>query len=277
MRALRNADSVELVNIPSLTKLVLRFAFVRVRVLTMENASMFESVDVLRDVQSKHGDQTRESEEDLWRRERDRKRREQGIVENAADFCNLPSSLTTITVNACGDYLCESLDFSRFTELEELKIGWNAFNYVSNVRVEGLAKLKTLVVDEGSFQNDMGKSGLVVKNCPVLATITIGNSSFKGFSACELSGLPQLQSLSLGTTCFANANLVLKDLENLSTVHLDDGSFEKSRHTVIESNRICLDSRVDCPKLKELEFGIHCLRGVESDHCDVSLKSIGGY
>ena len=106
MRALRNADSVELVNIPSLTKLVLRFAFVRVRVLTMENASMFESVDVLRDVQSKHGDQTRESEEDLWRRERDRKRREQGIVENAEDFCNLPSSLTTITVNACGDYLC---------------------------------------------------------------------------------------------------------------------------------------------------------------------------
>lgn len=242
MRALRNADNVELVNIPSLTKLILRFAFVRVQVLKMENASMFESIDVLRVIQSKHDDQARESEEDQRKRELERKRREQGIVENAADFCNLPPTLTTITVNACGDYLYESLDFSRFTELEELKIGWNAFNYVSNVRVEGLAKLKTLMVDEGSFQNDMGKSVFVVKNCPILATITIGNSSFKGFSACELSGLPQLHSISCGTTCFANANLVLKDLESLERVHLDDGSFEKSRHTVIESNRICFDS-----------------------------------
>ena len=101
---------------------------------------------------------------------------------------------------------------------------------------------KTLVVDEGSFQNDMGNSGFVVKNCPVLASITIGNSSFKGFSACELCGLPQLHSISFGTTCFAKANLVLRDLESLERVHLDDGSFEKSRHTVIESNLICFDS-----------------------------------
>ena len=218
MNAMRNASDVTLNTIPKLKKTSLRFAFVSVSELKMENASMLENNDELMKIK-----------EEL------RERRENGIVLNADDLENLPAHVKSITVNACEDYKKEVLDLSRFSELETLKIGSTCFNYVSRVSVVGLARLRSMTVGEGAFQNNSSDCALVVKNCPLLCEVRVGNESFKAFKEVELVELASLKTLTLGCGCFREVDLVLKDLKSLEVVELGDLCFEKSRHTVIES------------------------------------------
>ncbi len=218
MNAMRNASDVTLNTIPKLSDLSLPFAFKNVKTLEMENAGMLENNGELMKIK-----------EEL------RERRENGIVLNADDLEYLPAHVKSITVNACEDYKKEVLDLSRFSELETLKIGSTCFNYVSRVSVVGLAKLKSMTVGEGAFQNNSSDCALVVKSCPLLCEVRVGNESFKAFKEVELVELASLKTLTLGCGCFREVDLVLKDLKSLEVVELGDLCFEKSRHTVIES------------------------------------------
>ena len=225
MNAMRNASDVTLNTIPKLDDLSLPFAFLNVKELKMENASLLE----------RNGELMKWRIPDKRSREELRERRENGIVLNADDLENLPAHVKSITVNACEDYKKEVLDLSRFSELETLKIGSTCFNYVSRVSVVGLAKLKSMTVGEGAFQNNSSDCALVVKNCPLLCEVRVGNESFKAFKEVELVELASLKTLTLGCGCFREVDLVLKDLKSLEVVELGDLCFEKSRHTVIES------------------------------------------
>ena len=218
MNAMRNANDVTLMTIPKLDDLSLQFAFMNVNTLEMENAGMLENNGEL-----------------LKIKEELRERRENGIVLNADDLESLPAHVKSITVNACEDYKKEVLDLSRFSELEMLKIGSTCFNYVSRVSVVGLGKLKSMTVGEGAFQNNSSDCALVVKSCPLLCEVRVGNESFKAFKEVELVELASLKTITLGCGCFREVDLVLKDLKSLEVVELGDLCFEKSRHTVIES------------------------------------------
>ena len=229
MNAMRNASDVTLMTIPKLDDLSLPFAFKNVKALEMENASLLENNGELMKWKMQIAEERRREEEEL------RERRENGIVLNADDLENLPAHVKSITVNACEDYKKEVLDLSRFSELETLKIGSTCFNYVSRVSVVGLAKLKSMTVGEGAFQNNSSDCALVVKNCPLLCEVRVGNESFKAFKEVELVELASLKTLTLGCGCFREVDLVLKDLKSLEVVELGDLCFEKSRHTVIES------------------------------------------
>ena len=225
MNAMRNASDVTLNTIPKLSDLSLPFAFKNVKTLEMENASLLES-----------------NSEVIRIKEELRERRENGIVLNADDLDSLPAHVKSITVNACEDYKKEVLDLSRFSELETLKIGSTCFNYVSRVSVVGLAKLKSMTVGEGAFQNNSSDCALVVKNCPLLCEVRVGNESFKAFKEVELVELASLKTLTLGCGCFREVDLVLKDLKSLEVVELGDLCFEKSRHTLIESSAVSICS-----------------------------------
>ena len=229
MNAMRYASDVTLNTIPKLDDLSLPFAFMNVKALEMENASLLENNGELMKWRMQIAEKRRKEEEEL------RRRRESGIVLNADDLENLPAHVKSITVNACEDYKKEVLDLSRFSELETLKIGSTCFNYVSRVSVVGLAKLKSMTVGEGAFQNNSSDCALVVKNCPLLCEVRVGNESFKAFKEVELVELASLKTLTLGCGCFREVDLVLKDLKSLEVVELGDLCFEKSRHTVIES------------------------------------------
>ena len=218
--------------IPKLDDLSLQFAFMNVKELKMENASLLERNGELMKWKMQIAEERRREEEEL------RERRENGIVLNADDLENLPAHVKSITVNACEDYKKEVLDLSRFSELETLKIGSTCFNYVSRVSVVGLARLKSMTVGEGAFQNNSSDCALVVKNCPLLCEVRVGNESFKAFKEVELVELASLKTITLGCGCFRDVDLVLKDLKSLEVVELGDLCFEKSRHTVIES--LCL-------------------------------------
>ena len=258
MNAMRNASDVTLNTIPKLKKTSLRFAFVSVSELKMENASMLENNDELSELKrrtdeliKKREEKKRKEEEEKRKREEEekkrveeekrrveeelRERKEKGIVLNTEELNALPVNAKKLCVKKCDDYQNEVLDLSRFSELETLKIGSTCFNYVSRVSVVGLAKLKSMTVGEGAFQNNSSDCALVVKNCPLLCEVRVGNESFKAFKEVELVELASLKTLTLGCGCFREVDLVLKDLKSLEVVELGDLCFEKSRHTVIES------------------------------------------
>ena len=157
------------------------------------------------------------------------------MVNNKEEWDRLDSSVQSITVNGCDDYLNEVLDLSKFSELVELKIGSNCFNYVSVMSISRLPKLKSVEIGEKSFQNESTDSQLMVKNCPALVSLKIGNQSFKGFRRFNLSEVNGLKSVMIGDGCFKECDLVLKELKSVESVRVGSGSFEKSRHTVVES------------------------------------------
>ena len=157
------------------------------------------------------------------------------MVNKKEEWDRLDSSVQSITVNGCDDYLNEVLDLSKFSELVELKIGSNCFNYVSVMSISRLPKLKSVEIGEKSFQNESADSQLMVKNCPALVSLKIGNQSFKGFKRFNLSEVSGLKSVMIGDECFKECDLVLKELKSVESVCVGSGSFEKSRHTVVES------------------------------------------
>ena len=157
------------------------------------------------------------------------------MVNNKEEWERLDSSVQSITVNGCDDYLNELLDLSRFGELVELKIGNNCLNYVSVMSISRLAKLKSVEIGEKNFQNESAGNQLMVKNCPALVSLKIGNQSFKGFKRLELSEVNGLKSVMIGDECFKECDLMLKELKSVDSVCVGSGSFEKSRHTLVES------------------------------------------
>ena len=159
------------------------------------------------------------------------------VVTKGEEWHALSSDVKSITVNACDDYQNEVLDLSRFTELEALMVGDGCFNYVSKVSVVGLKKLRSIEIGANSFQNESNDSELVVSDCPELTSLSIGNESFKGFKEMTLSELDGLGTITIGDECFKDCDLVLKDLESVESVAIGVNSFEKSRHTVVESAR----------------------------------------
>ena len=230
MKAFRNVRKVEMVDIPALKETILRFAFVDVKELKMENASLLENHEKL-------GVIKRKQDEEKERREKEKKeQRENGIVLNAEDLESLSVELKSIDVKKCEDYQNEVLDLSRFTELEALTIGDGCFNYVSKVSVMGLKKLKSVSIGANSFQNESNDSELVVSDCPELVSLIIGNESFKGFKEMKLSGLDGLKTVAMGGNCFKNAELRVSGLKGLETLSLGAGCFEKSLHSVIEGD-----------------------------------------
>ena len=289
MRALRNVKKVRLVNLPKLSVMVLRFAFVDVKELEMENASLLESHEVLGEVMRKKREEERRREEEERRRREEeerrreeenrkeeekqkrlmkeerkkkekekkrkeeeerrkeekrqkllaeeKKRRENGIVICLDDLEHLSPTLTSITIQSCKDYRSEVLDFSRFTELNELKIEYYCFDYPSKVRIEGMKQLKRVEIGSGCFTSTNAFNELVLKDCPELSELVIGSNCFSSFTSFQLSGLPSLKRLSIGSYCFKEANLDIRKMESLETIQLGSSCFEKSLHTVIEGER----------------------------------------
>ena len=224
MKAFRNVRKVEMVDIPALKEMILRLAFVDVKELKMENASLLEKNEKL--------SESKKKQEETEKRER----AYNGIVLNAEDLESLCVELRSIDVKKCEDYQNEVLDLSRFSALETLTIGDGCFNYVSKVSVVGLKKLKSVAIGAKSFQNESNDSELVVSDCPELVSLSVGNESFKGFREMKLNGLDGLKRVVMGGNCFKNAELRVSGLKGLETLSLGAGCFEKSLHSVIEGD-----------------------------------------
>ena len=111
-----------------------------------------------------------------------------------------------IASQSCNERDYTIFDFSRFTQVEYIKIGNGCFESVQTFKIDGLNRLKTIKIGNNSFTqkknwygNDESKSFHIL-NCESLESIQIGEWSFSDFAGdFELKNLPQLQSIQIGT------------------------------------------------------------------------------
>lgn len=165
------------------------------------------------------------------------KKDSEGTVTCKAALGALPATTARLTITACEDYKSELLDFSRFTNLEELRIEKKCFDYPSKVKIEGLKKLKQVSIASGCFHCTNADSEMIVRDCPALEELKIGSHSFPSFKSLKMSGLPSLQRIHMGKECFKAVSLEVKKMESLETIVLGKNCFEKSLHTIIEGER----------------------------------------
>ena len=106
------------------------------------------------------------------------------------DFIDsIESNIHSITLPnwTCNDIEYTTFDFSRFTVIESIVIGDNSFGSVQTFIIDGLNRLKKLIIGINSFTKS-------------LESIEIGQYSFSDYAGdFELKNLPQLQTIEIGT------------------------------------------------------------------------------
>ena len=210
-----------------------------------------EGVEVKEGVEEKEGEEVKvvieEKKVEVKEESKEQKKNEpkpakekkdsEGTVTCKAALDALPATTARLTITACKDYKSELLDFSRFTNLEELRIEKKCFDYPSKVKIEGLKKLKRVSIASGCFHCTNADSEMIVRDCPALEELKIGSHSFPSFKSLKMSGLPSLQRIHMGKECFKTVSLEVKKMESLEMLVLGKNCFEKSLHTIIEGER----------------------------------------
>lgn len=138
-----------------------------------------------------------------------------------------------ISDDSLNDLFWDALDFHLMSALRVLKIGDNCFENVREVKLIGMSELESVVIGKRCFTK--GKGSFLLKKCPVIRELQIGSESFSSFSLCCIEGNPSLTSFTVAYSSFTVSSLMVNDLQDLRSITIEAGGFEKSRHTAIES------------------------------------------
>ena len=121
------------------------------------------------------------------------------------------STSLSVPTYACNHQNLTLFDLSAFKFIETIYIGDTSFRNVAKFVVDGLFKLRSLVIAHDSFSIVINRceSNMLhtckISNCKVLKTINIGPTTFNDFSGgLELTNLPQLESLTLSDDWYGN-------------------------------------------------------------------------
>ena len=123
------------------------------------------------------------------------------------------------------------LDFSQLKYVKSIEIGDECFESIQTFRIEGLNRLNTIKIGNNSF-TQINRSvpkrykskSFHILNCESLESIQIGEYSFSGFGGeFELTNLPQLQSIQIGTIGnnsynFHGSSFVIRGIELIMNI-----------------------------------------------------------
>lgn len=93
--------------------------------------------------------------------------------------------------------------------MKQLTIGFNALNSISKLELNGLGALESVVVMRGGLTG--GTDRLRVVNCANLSSIDIGELAFTKYKHLELTNLPLLQRISIGSSAFQSIQTILME------------------------------------------------------------------
>ena len=204
MKALRNVKRVELVKIPVLVTCVFSSSFKCVKDVKMENASLLEEIEELKEVV--------ERKKAVISCKRDWDCIDKRVVESieVSDGCCSVEGLT-------------ELDLRGFVNLRELKVGSGCFEYVDEVKLIGMRELESVVIGMNSFTQHKNSWGyganrhFYLKNCPKLKSLKMGRYSFNDYKVCEIENVDALEVIEMGdlnkvSVNFDSASLELKSI-----------------------------------------------------------------
>ena len=145
------------------------------------------------------------------------------IVKGIKDWntANCNTGVIVIASNCCNEGALHMIDFSRFMNLKELKVGDDCFGNVDEVRLIGLSQLERVVIGQNCFtecKNDRptavnAKSHFYLRNCQKLMELKLGRYSFADYSVCEIENVTSLDVIEMGQLNEKSANFFYSSLE----------------------------------------------------------------
>ena len=119
----------------------------------------------------------------------------------------------------CNDSELKALDFSRFHNLRELRVGNECFKNVGEVKMIGLKQLERVVIGKNCFtkmKNGCGNDPnrhFYLKNCERMRELKIGRYSFSDYTVCEIENVPSLEVIEMGELNERSGNFYYASLE----------------------------------------------------------------
>ena len=118
-----------------------------------------------------------------------RQRRSEGRVICREDYENMLESIPGLSIESCcneNDFT--SLDLSPFHGLGSISISPQSCRYVTSFAINGMKKLESVVIGEGSFTmcTTTSNNTFVITNCPKLKTIAIASNAFMDWGEFQL-------------------------------------------------------------------------------------------
>ena len=192
---MKNAVEAEFVDLPSLVNCQFVDVFVSIHAVKVQNAGkMKEEMDV---------------------------RKTPVVVSSVGELENAGEGVGVLVVDSgcCNDSGLRVLDFSRFSNLREVKVGDDCFENVDEVKLSGLSKLERVVIGMNSFTKVKNRWGsdpnrhFYLKNCERVRELKIGRYSFSDYSVCEIENVPSLEVMEMGKLNEMSANFCYASLE----------------------------------------------------------------
>ena len=192
---MKNAVEAEFVDLPSLVNCQFVDVFVSIQTVRVQNAGkMKEEMDV---------------------------RKKPVIITSVGDFKNVDVGVGVLVVDSgcCNDSGLRVLDFSRFRNLREVRVGDECFENVDEVKLIGLSELERVVIGMNSFKKEKNSYGddpnrhFYLKNCESVRELKIGRYSFSDYSVCEIENVPSLEVIEMGELNGDGCNFFYASLE----------------------------------------------------------------
>ena len=247
MKAFRNVRKVEMVDIPALKETILRFAFVDVKELKMENASLLENhekLGVIKRKQDEEAEKRRREEEEKKRREEERRRKEEERRKKEEE-----------------ERKRREEERKRREEEERLRLEKEKKERRENGIVLNAEDLESLSVELKSIDvkkcEDYQNEVLDLSRFTELEALTIGDGCFNYVSKVRVVGLKKLKIVAIGAKSFQNesndSELIVSDCPELVSLSIGNESFKGFREMKLSG----LDG------LKRVVMGGNCFENAE--------------
>ena len=124
-----------------------------------------------------------------------------------------------VSDESCNGEEMRLLDLRLMPFLKTLRVKYECFTYVEEVKLIGLSELESVVIGENSFYfyDSTLCYCFCVKNCPKLKSLKMGKHSFVRYSTCVIENVNALEVIEIGDSSidsnnFRPASLVLKSI-----------------------------------------------------------------
>ena len=122
------------------------------------------------------------------------------MIRSQAELNRIPSDVEDLWIANIEIAKQKNLILNQQQFMKKLTIGMNALNGISVLELNGLEALERVIVMRGGMLGGSGR--LRVTNCANLSSIDIGEYAFMKYKNLELTNLPLLQRISIGSSAF---------------------------------------------------------------------------
>ena len=131
------------------------------------------------------------------------------MIRSQTELDRIPSDVEDLWIANFVIAKQKNLILNQQQSMKNLTIGINALNGISMMELNGLEALEIVVIMRGGLSGGSGR--LRVTNCSNLISIDIGEYAFIKYKNLELTILPLLQRISIGSSAFQSIQTILME------------------------------------------------------------------